>query len=81
MNALQGMTLEEGVLGVALSGAGPGVLLVLEDVLKTAGLRGMLEARLGGLKDIEVMECAFENRGAMGMVDTFSSPADRSNSE
>lgn len=81
LNALQGMTLEEGVLGVALSGAGPGVLLILEDVLKTAGLLAMLEAKLGGLQDVEVMECAFENRGAMGMVDTFSSPADRSNSE
>ena len=65
LNRLQGISQAEGVLGIALSGAGPGVLAIVEQSLKNEKLLGLLRTQLGDFKDVEVIHCSFENKGVM----------------
>ncbi|MGO8718010.1 MAG: homoserine kinase [Acidobacteriaceae bacterium] len=52
-----------GILGAALSGAGPGILLVVERDLDRAGLEGLLAGALSDRASCEVIECGFESQG------------------
>lgn len=53
-----------GILGAALSGAGPGILLVVERDLDRAGLEILLAGALSDRASCEVIECGFESQGA-----------------
>ena len=60
---------EAGILGVALSGAGPGVLLIVERNLENDRLNHAVETRLGEEIDAEVVPCGFVGRGANRVFD------------
>lgn len=53
-----------GVLGVALSGAGPGVLLIVEHEQSPLELQGAVRRVLNDFGDAEIIQCGFESRGA-----------------
>ncbi|MES2222425.1 MAG: homoserine kinase [Acidobacteriota bacterium] len=53
-----------GILGAALSGAGPGILLVVERNLDRAALERRVGEALGDRSSCEVIECGFESQGA-----------------
>lgn len=55
-----------GVLGAALSGAGPGMLLIVERGLATGDLLSDLDRALGETTDFYMLPCEFEARGASG---------------
>jgi homoserine kinase len=52
-----------GILGVALSGAGPAVLVVVDGDKSIAGARGEIERALEGKLTAELIVCRFENNG------------------
>jgi homoserine kinase len=54
---------EPGVLGVALSGAGPGILVVVEQTLNEQRLRQSIERLVGGTIEMEVLACGFSSAG------------------
>lgn len=68
---LQEIRPEEGLLGVALSGAGPGVLMIVERSLSEDLLRRLLRNKLGGLERVEVVFCEFENQGKISRLDCW----------
>jgi homoserine kinase len=53
-----------GILGAALSGAGPSILLVVERGLDRAALEILLAGALSDRGSYEVIECGFEGQGA-----------------
>ena len=53
-----------GILGVALSGAGPGILMVVERDLDREGLENVLRKALDDRSSYEVVECGFQSQGA-----------------
>jgi homoserine kinase len=57
-----------GILGVALSGAGPGILMVVERGLDRGGLERLLTRALSDRASCEVIECGFESHGAMATL-------------
>lgn len=57
-----------GVLGAALSGAGPGILLVVERNLDRAGLEQRIVEALGDRSSCEIVACGFESKGAGSTV-------------
>ncbi|MHB8390978.1 MAG: homoserine kinase [Acidobacteriaceae bacterium] len=57
-----------GILGVALSGAGPGILMIVERNLDRAALEGLLRKTLSDRSSCEVIECGFESQGARSAV-------------
>jgi homoserine kinase len=56
------------ILGAALSGAGPGILLVVERNHDRAGLERRIAEALGDESSCEVVECGFESQGAGSTV-------------
>jgi homoserine kinase len=54
----------KGILGVALSGAGPGILMVVERNFDRHELEGVLRKALDDRSSYEVVECGFESQGA-----------------
>ena len=57
-----------GILGAALSGAGPGILLVVERNLDRAALERRIGEALGDRSSCEVIPCGFESQGADSMA-------------
>ncbi len=57
-----------GILGVALSGAGPGILMVVQRDLNRAGLESLLVRALSDRSSCEVIECGFESQGAVSTM-------------
>lgn len=55
----------QGVLGVALSGAGPAVLMVVESVADRAQLQAVIRERVADADTVEIMECEFEKCAAV----------------
>lgn len=55
----------ESILGVALSGAGPGVLLIVQQSANNAVLQQELQAHFGNPGETEVLFCGFECHGAV----------------
>ncbi len=53
-----------GVLGVALSGAGPGMLLIVDRDLDCGALERSLKQVLAEPASLEVLQCGFESTGA-----------------
>ncbi len=54
-----------GILGVALSGAGPSVLLLLEEGASEVAVRQRVEQQLsGGFDEVELLVCGIESSGA-----------------
>ncbi len=53
-----------GVLGVALSGAGPGMLLIVERELDRDALDRLLQQALADTASLEIVQCGFEGLGA-----------------
>jgi homoserine kinase len=53
-----------GVLGVALSGAGPGILLIVERDLDPNVLDSLLQQTLADASTLEILQCGFERQGA-----------------
>jgi homoserine kinase len=53
---------QKGILGVALSGAGPAILLLIENGAETEG-RGLVEAATAGVAGLEVLACSLEAGG------------------
>ena len=58
--ALLPMAGSGGVLGVALSGAGPGVLLLLEENARVEEVRAAIQNRLEDQPNTELLECSLE---------------------
>jgi homoserine kinase len=58
----------EGVLGVALSGAGPSVLLLLEEKYSLDHVRGQILERTRSCGPIELVECGIEVSAAAALV-------------
>jgi len=58
----------EGILGVALSGAGPAVLVIVrsEDEVGSAGQ--LIKSAVSGICTPRLLECRFEERGAMDFL-------------
>lgn len=76
LKALQPLETMPGVLGAALSGAGPGMLLIVERELECDVLDRMLQQTLAGADSLEVLQCGFESLGA-GSASSFSSTEER----
>jgi homoserine kinase len=55
----------EGILGVALSGAGPAVLMIVESETSLGGVRAAIVTALEGLPQAELIITGFEERGAV----------------
>jgi homoserine kinase len=55
---------EHGILGAALSGAGPSMLVVVDSEGSAAGASAAIRAALEGLPEPELKLCRFEARGA-----------------
>ena len=68
LEALADMEQVAGVLGVALSGSGPGVLLIVEKRTPIAVLYDGIEKRTAHLADSEIILCDFANAGASRML-------------
>ncbi len=64
LKALQPLEAIPGVLGVALSGAGPGMLLIVERELDCGTLEHLLQQTLAKTVSVEVLQCGFESAGA-----------------
>jgi homoserine kinase len=59
---LAGMT---GILGVALSGAGPSVLLLVEEASAMNDIRASVTARIDSTMPIDLIECGIESSSAL----------------
>jgi len=55
--ALEDLAGQDGVLGVALSGAGPSVLMVLAEDADVAKVKALVAVRTGAVQGVEVLEC------------------------
>jgi homoserine kinase len=55
---------EHGILGAALSGAGPGILLVVDSEASVPGATVAIQAALKGMTEPEIKLCRFETVGA-----------------
>ncbi|MGB6975066.1 MAG: homoserine kinase [Terracidiphilus sp.] len=62
----------QGILGVALSGAGPAVLVILDNEQGLATASQAIRAALAGLPEPEILVCKFE--GGDGRIRTDSNP-------
>ncbi|HTX74930.1 MAG TPA: homoserine kinase [Terracidiphilus sp.] len=58
----------EGILGVALSGAGPAVLVIVNGEQGIAPARAAISQALTGLQDPELLVCRFDPKGASSFV-------------
>ena len=54
----------EGVLGVALSGAGPAVLVLVESEREIMSVKGLIQNILRGSEAVEILECHLETQAA-----------------
>jgi homoserine kinase len=54
-----------GILGVALSGAGPAVLAIIESEESIAPASAAIRSALAGFLEPEVLVCRFESGGAV----------------
>ncbi len=59
-----------GVLGVALSGSGPGVFIVVERSAATPALGIAVRERTAHLRGVEIIQCDFANKGASSTLKT-----------
>jgi len=66
---LQPLAGESGVLGVALSGAGPSVLLVLGRDAVVEDVEKLVRGRIGGSQQVQTLLCAMERRPASCELD------------
>jgi homoserine kinase len=64
---------EHGVLGAALSGAGPSVLVAVEGEASLPGAESAIRAALGAGFDGELISCGFQQEGASYITGTSSS--------
>ncbi len=55
----------QGVLGVALSGAGPAVLMIVESVADRSQLQAAIHERVADVDTVEIMECEFAKCAAV----------------
>ena len=55
---------KEGILGVSLSGAGPGVLLLVESSTDMEPLHARIREAVNGLGPVEILQCESENQPA-----------------
>jgi homoserine kinase len=62
---------QEGILGIALSGAGPGVLLVIENESRVVPASGAILRALAGSSEPTLFPCNFESFGAKQSVASF----------
>jgi homoserine kinase len=60
---------KHGILGVALSGAGPGVLAIVGDQEQVQAASAAIRGTLDGLV-AELVDCRFSNKGACELVET-----------
>jgi homoserine kinase len=68
--ALLPLAAQEGVLGVALSGAGPAVLMLVESEKAVPALRELIEKRLRQEGPVEILACELEGSGVPRKWDT-----------
>ncbi len=54
----------EGILGAALSGAGPAVLVIVDQERNLAGASRAIRAAIGAGEQVELLLCRFEEQGA-----------------
>jgi homoserine kinase len=54
----------DNILGVALSGAGPGVLLLVESVRDIDAMEGRIRQAVSELGPVEILHCEIENQPA-----------------
>jgi homoserine kinase len=76
LGKLQTMAQARGVLGVALSGAGPGVLIIAEKALEKRELQRLIHAKLGAPGDAETIFCEFQSEGLGSMLECVHSKRD-----
>jgi homoserine kinase len=62
--ALEGLAGRDGVLGVALSGAGPSVLMVLAEEADVEKVKRLVAERTGGIAGVETILCGVEAQPA-----------------
>jgi homoserine kinase len=65
LKTLQPLETMPGVLGAALSGAGPGMLLIVQREFDADLLDRQLRQVIGEAASVEVLQCGFENTGAV----------------
>lgn len=56
---------KDGILGVALSGAGPAVLLVVESAADRKRLHAAIHQRVGNVDHVEIVECQFRKTASL----------------
>jgi len=59
----------DGILGAALSGAGPAVLLLVESEQAAEAARRRVEEKVQGPGEVEILTCAMESEAAQFMAD------------
>jgi homoserine kinase len=60
---------EHGILGAALSGAGPSVLVIVENEASLRGAAAAIQSRLGDEPPAELLACSFQPAGACEVQD------------
>jgi homoserine kinase len=62
---------EHGILGAALSGAGPSILLIVESEARLSEAKAAIRAALDGQIEAEIKTCRFESAGAVKLVESM----------
>jgi homoserine kinase len=62
---------EHGILGAALSGAGPSILLIVESEAHLPEATAAIRRALDGQIEAEIKSCRFESAGAVDSVDSL----------
>jgi homoserine kinase len=62
---------KHGILGAALSGAGPAVLVIVADEGSLEQASGAIRAAVGQLEELEQLVCRFELGGTTGLIEAM----------
>ena len=62
---------EHGILGAALSGAGPSVLVVVDSETSLPDAEAAIHSGVNGDQPVELLACRFQSAGACGLQDSF----------
>lgn len=58
-----------GILGVALSGAGPAVLVLIDSIARESSAEERIRERLGNFESVEILRCGLESQSAQMLGD------------
>jgi homoserine kinase len=62
---------KHGILGAALSGAGPAVLVIVENDGSLDEASSAIRTAVGQLDELEILVCRFESAGTTGLIESM----------